>query len=98
MINPDERNYRPDYNFAIPRVIRIERDQLELEQFVYTLTQYNNFREGKFVFCQNLKFIQTDLNHFRQHDRLVSINGVQINSKTDVIINLAKLGCFLVRK
>ena len=37
-----------------------------------------------------LNVTNIDLNHFRQHDRLVSINGVQINSKIDLIVNLAK--------
>ena len=48
LTNPFEINYQMEYQFTIPRVIRIERDQLELEQFVYTLTEYNNFREGEF--------------------------------------------------
>ena len=39
--------YQKIVNFKIPRAIRISREQLEIEQFVYTLTEYNNFREGQ---------------------------------------------------
>ena len=55
LTNPIKSNYQMEYQFTIPRVIRVERDQLELEQFVYTLTEYNNFREGEFI--RNTSFI-----------------------------------------
>ena len=53
IIDFDFEAYQKEFNFNIPRVIQISREQLEIEQFVYTLTEYNNFLEGqKNVICR----------------------------------------------
>jgi len=71
-------NYELDSDLAVPKLFRVHRDELDVDQFVmYVLSEYNNIRE--------------DYLQFRRNERLVIINGIKVDSKLDLISALAQL-------
>ena len=40
-------NYKLESDFAMPKLLKVHRDELDVDQFVmYVLSEYNNIREG----------------------------------------------------
>ena len=40
-------NYELESDFSMPKLVKVHRDELDVDQFVmYVLSEYNNIREG----------------------------------------------------